>query len=79
MLSFSVFASSYLARPFGSVFFGILGNRRGAGAALKLSMIGMAISGIVDRLFALSIKRQAISRQGYVISLKNTARFCGRR
>jgi len=43
MLSFSVFASSYLARPFGSVFFGILGNRRGAGAALKLSMIGMAI------------------------------------
>jgi len=43
MLSFSVFASSYLARPFGSVFFGIWGNRRGAGAALKLSMIGMAI------------------------------------
>ena len=43
MLSFSVFASSYLARPFGSVFFGILGNRRGAGAALKLSMIGMAV------------------------------------
>ncbi|SDG39371.1 MFS transporter [Paraburkholderia phenazinium] len=43
LLSFSVFASSYLARPFGSVFFGILGNRRGAGAALKLSMIGMAI------------------------------------
>src|ERR1700691_2718227 len=40
MLSFSVFASSYLARPFGSVFFGVLGNRRGAGAALKLSMIG---------------------------------------
>jgi len=43
MLSFSVFASSYLARPFGSVFFGILGNRCGAGAALKFSMIGMAI------------------------------------
>jgi len=43
MLSFSVFASSYLARPFGSVFFGILGNRRSAGAALKLSMIGMAV------------------------------------
>lgn len=43
MLSFSVFASSYLARPFGGLFFGILGNRYGAGAALKLSMIGMAI------------------------------------
>lgn len=43
MLSFSVFASSYLARPFGSVFFGIWGNRHGTGAALKLSMIGMAI------------------------------------
>ncbi|ASL43202.1 Proline/betaine transporter [Burkholderia sp. AD24] len=43
MLSFSVFASSYLARPFGSVFFGVLGNRFGAGAALRSSMIGMAI------------------------------------
>ncbi len=43
ILSFSVFASSYLARPFGSVFFGILGNRCGTGAALKLSMIGMSI------------------------------------
>lgn len=43
MLSFSVFASSYLARPFGSVFFGVLGNRFGAGTALRLSMIGMAI------------------------------------
>ena len=42
MLSFSVFAGSYLARPFGSVFFGILGNRYGAAAALKLSMVGMA-------------------------------------
>jgi len=42
MLSFSVFASSYLARPIGSVFFGIWGNRYGADAALKLSMIGMA-------------------------------------
>jgi MHS family proline/betaine transporter-like MFS transporter len=43
MLSFSVFASSYLARPFGNVFFGILGNRCGTGAALKLSMIAMTI------------------------------------
>lgn len=43
MLSFSVFASSYLARPIGGVFFGIWGSRHGAGSALKLSMIGMAI------------------------------------
>ncbi len=43
LLSFSVFASSYLARPIGSVFFGILGNRRGTGVALRLSMIVMAI------------------------------------
>lgn len=42
-LSFAVFASSYLARPFGSVFFGVLGNRRGTGAALMLSMMGMAV------------------------------------
>jgi len=43
MLSFSIFASSYLARPIGSVFFGLWGNRRGVGSALKLSMLGMAI------------------------------------
>jgi MFS transporter, MHS family, proline/betaine transporter len=43
MLSFSVFASSYLVRPLGSVVFGIVGNRRGPGAALKFSMIGMAV------------------------------------
>lgn len=43
MLSFLVFSSSYLARPLGSIFFGILGNRRGTGAALKLSLLGMAI------------------------------------
>lgn len=42
-LSFFVFACSYLARPFGSVLFGMIGNRLGAGAALRLSMIGMAI------------------------------------
>ncbi|TKC86061.1 MFS transporter [Trinickia terrae] len=42
-LSFSVFASSYLVRPLGSVVFGIVGNRRGPGTALKLSMIGMAV------------------------------------
>jgi MHS family proline/betaine transporter-like MFS transporter len=43
MLSFSVFASSYLARPVGSACFGFMGNRYGAATALKLSMIGMAI------------------------------------
>jgi MFS transporter, MHS family, proline/betaine transporter len=43
MLSFAVFASSYLARPFGSVLWGFLGNRYGVGMALRLSMAGMAI------------------------------------
>lgn len=43
MLSFLVFASSYLARPLGSIFFGIMGSRRGTGPALKLSLLGMAI------------------------------------
>jgi len=43
MLSFLVFASSYLARPLGSIFFGMMGNRRGTGSALKLSLLGMAI------------------------------------
>ncbi|WP_024905743.1 MFS transporter [Robbsia andropogonis] len=41
--SFTVFAVSYLARPFGGIFFGILGNRYGTGTALKISMIGMSI------------------------------------
>ena len=43
MLSFMVFASSYLARPLGSIFFGYLGDRQGTGPALKLSILGMAI------------------------------------
>jgi MFS transporter, MHS family, proline/betaine transporter len=42
-LSFLIFATSYLARPVGSVCFGLLGNRFGVGAALRLSMLGMAI------------------------------------
>jgi MHS family proline/betaine transporter-like MFS transporter len=41
LLSFSVFASSYLARPLGSIAFGILGNKYGASTALRVSMIGM--------------------------------------
>lgn len=43
MLSFSVFASSYLARPVGSVFFGYFSHTRGTGSALKWSMVGMAV------------------------------------
>lgn len=43
MCSFSVFATSYLARPVGSVVLGALGNRRGAAYALNVSMIGMAV------------------------------------
>jgi MHS family proline/betaine transporter-like MFS transporter len=41
--SFSVFATSYLARPIGSVFFGIWAEKRGARAALTLSLILMAV------------------------------------
>ena len=41
--SFSVFATSYLARPIGSVFFGIWADKRGARAALTLSLILMAV------------------------------------
>jgi len=47
MLSFAVFAASYLARPIGSVFFGLWGNKFGAGVALKLSMTAMAIPAIL--------------------------------
>jgi MHS family proline/betaine transporter-like MFS transporter len=43
MSSFAVFASSFLARPLGSVFFGLWSYRRGAGAALKLSLILVAV------------------------------------
>src|SRR5471030_2095605 len=68
MLSFSVFASSYLARPFGSVFFGIWGNRRGAGAALKLSMIGMAIPASLIAFFA-CLSNGRLSRDGAIDQL----------
>ena len=43
MLSFSVFASSFLARPIGSVLFGLWAERRGAGAALRSSLILIAV------------------------------------
>jgi MHS family proline/betaine transporter-like MFS transporter len=43
MLSFSVFASSFLARPIGSVLFGLWANRRGVGLALRGSLILVAI------------------------------------
>jgi len=41
--SFSVFALSYLMRPFGSMAFGYLGNKRGPGVALQCSTLLMAI------------------------------------
>jgi MHS family proline/betaine transporter-like MFS transporter len=43
LLSFAVFASSFLARPAGSVFFGIWAARRGTAAALRLSLILVAL------------------------------------
>jgi MHS family proline/betaine transporter-like MFS transporter len=43
ILSFSVFAVSYVARPIGGIFLGLWGNKRGAAAALKLSMLLMAV------------------------------------
>jgi len=45
--SFSVFAVSYLMRPLGSMFFGYLGNRRGAGFALQWATLLMAIPTIL--------------------------------
>ncbi len=45
--SFSVFAVSYLMRPLGSLFFGHLGNRRGAGVALQWATLLMAIPTIL--------------------------------
>jgi len=43
MLSFAVFASSFLARPLGSVFFGLWATLRGAAAALRLSLVLVAV------------------------------------
>jgi len=43
ILSFAVFAASYLTRPMGGVLLGWLGNRYGAGKVLKLSVTLMAI------------------------------------
>jgi MHS family proline/betaine transporter-like MFS transporter len=43
ILSFAMFAASYLTRPVGGVLLGWLGNRCGAGTVLKLSVTLMAI------------------------------------
>ena len=45
--SFSVFAVSYLMRPLGSLVLGIVGNRRGAGLALRISTLLMALPTIL--------------------------------
>jgi MFS transporter, MHS family, proline/betaine transporter len=41
--SFSIFAASYLMRPLGSIVFGYLGNKRGAGVVLQWSTLLMAV------------------------------------
>ncbi len=41
--AFSIFAMGYLARPLGSLFFGIIGDRVGRGKPLRLSLMMMAI------------------------------------
>ena len=47
ILSFAMFAASYLTRPIGGVLLGWLGNRCGAGTVLKLSVTLMAIPTIL--------------------------------
>ncbi len=41
---FAIFFVGSLAKPLGSIIFGIMGDRWGAGRALKISIIGMAIA-----------------------------------
>ena len=47
ILSFAMFAASYLTRPMGGLLLGWLGNRCGAGTVLKLSVTLMAIPTIL--------------------------------
>ncbi|WP_197422893.1 MFS transporter [Burkholderia sp. ABCPW 14] len=75
MLSFSVFASSYLARPLGGVFFGILGNRHGAGVALKFSMIGMAVPASLIA-FLPTYRTSGYMATGLLLALKMLQGFC---
>lgn len=44
LLSYSIFAVGYLARPFGAVLFGYLGDTQGRKKALSLSVLLMAIA-----------------------------------
>lgn len=41
--AFSLLAFTYLARPIGSLFFGVIGDRVGRGYALKISLVLMAV------------------------------------
>lgn len=41
--SFSVFSLSYVARPLGSLFFGLMGDRIGRVASVRLSLILMSV------------------------------------
>jgi MFS transporter, MHS family, proline/betaine transporter len=45
--AFSVFSLSYVARPIGSIFFGMLGNKIGQPRAMRISLILMAIPTIL--------------------------------
>jgi len=44
LAAFTVFASGFLARPFGAAFFGHLGDRYGRKLVLRLSVIMMGVS-----------------------------------
>lgn len=74
-LSFAVFAGSYLARPIGSVFFGHLSRRRGTSAALKLSMLGMAIPGALIGCLP-TYELAGITATALLLGLKIIQGFC---
>jgi MHS family proline/betaine transporter-like MFS transporter len=75
MLSFAVFASSYLARPIGSVFFGILGDRYGTASALKVSMLGMSIPAALIA-FLPTYQTAGYLATGLLLVLKMIQGFC---
>jgi MHS family proline/betaine transporter-like MFS transporter len=47
LYAYEVFALSFIIRPFGGLFFGLLGDRIGRGSALRLSLIMMSIPTIL--------------------------------